>query len=257
MLRPRVIPCLLLNESGLIKTERFKNPKYVGDPMNAIRIFNEKSADELIVLDTQASRHGRGPDFERIEQFAGECYMPVCYGGAITTVEQAARIFSLGVEKVSIQTAALGGLSLVEGIASRFGSQSVVLSVDVKRSRLGHHKLHSFVGGRPQTPSWREWMAAAVDAGAGEILLTAVDREGTMTGLDLALIREAASAVSVPLIANGGVGSLIDIEQGLGAGASAVAAGAYFVFNGPHRAVLISYLEDSQFAKLGGVQHHV
>ena len=224
--------------------------------MNAIRIFNEKSADELIVLDIEASCHGRGPDFDRIEQFASECYMPVCYGGGITTVEQAAKVFSLGVEKVSIQTAALRELSLVEAISSRFGSQSVVLSVDVKRSRLGQPKLYSFSDGKAQKQQWREWMRSAVDAGAGEILLTAVDREGAMKGLDLDLIREAADAVPVPLIANGGVGSLGDMALGLGAGASAVAAGAYFVFKGPHKAVLITYLDESQFAQLVGVSQN-
>lgn len=256
MLRPRVIPCLLLNGSGLVKTERFKNPKYVGDPMNAIRIFNGKSADELIVLDVEASRHGRGPDFDRIEQFAGECYMPVCYGGGVTSVDQAAKIFSLGVEKISLQTSALRELSLVEGIASRFGSQSVVLSVDVKRGRLGQPKLYSFAEGKTHKQPWRELMTAAVNAGAGEILLTAVEHEGTMSGLDLNLIRAAADCVPVPVIANGGVGSLSDIALGLGAGASAVAVGAYFVFNGPHKAVLITYLDEAQFTQLGGVSRN-
>ena len=246
-----MIPCLLLAGSGLVKTRQFKESKYVGDPNNAIRIFNEKSADELIVLDIEASRLGRGPNFEMIEQFAGECYMPVCYGGGVTTIDQASRIFALGVEKVSVQTSALDNFALISEIAARFGSQAVVLSVDVKRGRLGSERLYASASGRAEKRSWREWMTSAVDAGAGEILLTSVDNEGTMGGLDLDLIREAADAVPVPLIANGGVGSLRDIAAGLTAGASAVAAGAYFVFHGPHRAVLITYLDESQFSQLG------
>ena len=246
-----MIPCLLLAGSGLVKTRQFKESKYVGDPNNAIRIFNEKSADELIVLDIEASRLGRGPNFEMIEQFAGECYMPVCYGGGVTTIDQASRIFALGVEKVSIQTSALDNFALISEIAARFGSQAVVLSVDVKRGRLGSERLYASASGRAEKRSWREWMTSAVDAGAGEILLTSVDNEGTMRGLDLDLIREAADAVPVPLIANGGVGSLRDIAAGLTAGASAIAAGAYFVFHGPHRAVLITYLDESQFSQLG------
>ncbi len=254
MLRPRVIPCLLLKGSGLVKTRQFADPKYVGDPNNAIRIFNEKSADELIVLDIEASRGGRGPNFEMIEQFAGECYMPVCYGGGVTTIEQAARILSLGVEKISIQSAAIDDFSLIGEIASRFGSQSVVLSVDVRRGRLGQDRLVSSTRGKPAKRGWLDWMTAGVDAGVGEVLLTSVNREGTMTGLDLALIRAAAGAIAVPLIANGGVGSMSDIAEGLEAGASAIAVGSYFVFQGPHRAVLITYLDESHFIELGGTR---
>jgi cyclase len=245
-----VIPCLLLKGSGLVKTRQFADPKYVGDPYNAIRIFNEKSADELIVLDIEASRGGRGPNFEMIEQFAGECYMPVCYGGGVTTVEQAARILSLGVEKISIQSAALANFSLIHQIASRFGSQSVTLSVDVKRGRLGQDRLFASTRGKAEKRGWLEWMTAGVDAGAGEVLLTSVDHEGTSSGLDLTLIREASDAIPVPVIANGGVGSLTDIADGLSAGASAVAAGTYFVFHGPHRAVLITYLDEQSFIQL-------
>jgi len=250
MLRPRVIPCLLLKGSGLVKTQQFRDPKYVGDPNNAIRIFNEKYANELIVLDIEASGLGRGPNFEMIEQFAGECYMPVCYGGGVTTVDQAARILALGVEKISIQSAALEDFRLIHEIASRFGSQAVVLSVDVKRGRLGQDRLFASTRGKAEKRSWLDWMTAGVDAGAGEVLLTSVDREGMASGLDLTLIREASDAIPVPLIANGGVGSLADIADGLSAGASAVAAGTYFVFHGPHRAVLITYLDEQNFIQL-------
>ena len=251
MLRPRVIPCLLTRGGGLVKTRQFRDPKYVGDPNNAIRIFNEKGADELIVLDIEASRQGRSPNFDMIEEFAGECYMPVCYGGGVRSVDDAARIFALGVEKISIQTSALSDYAVISAIASRFGSQSVVVSVDVKRVRIGGDRLYAAAEGKGLRRSWLDWMTGAVEAGAGEVLLTSVDNEGTLTGLDLALIAEAAKAVPVPLIANGGVGSLADISAGFAAGASAVTAGAYFVFHGPHRAVLITYLDESEFTSLG------
>ncbi len=251
MLRPRVIPCLLVKGTGLVKTRRFKEPKYVGDPNNAIRIFNEKSADELIVLDIEASRAGRGPNLSMIEQFAGECYMPLTYGGGVRSIDEASRIYELGVEKISIQTAALQDFTLISSIASRFGSQAVVVSVDVKHARIGGARLFAAAAQKTKKRSWRDWINEAVDAGAGEVLLTSVDREGTLAGLDLELIREAADSVPVPLIANGGVGSLTDIGDGLAAGASAVAAGSYFVFHGPHRAVLITYLDESNFETLG------
>lgn len=251
MLRPRVIPCLLLRGTGLVKTRQFGDAKYVGDSNNAIRIFNEKGSDELIVLDIEASRQGRPPNLAVIAEFAGECYMPLCYGGGIRTLDDAARILELGVEKVSIQTAALDDFALISQIAARFGSQAVVVSVDVKRARLGGDRLYAAAQGKGLKRSWQSWMCAAVDAGAGEVLLTSVHHEGTLSGLDLELVREASAAVPVPLIANGGVGSLADIEAGFAAGASAVAAGAYFVFHGPHRAVLITYLDESDFSALG------
>lgn len=254
MLRPRVIPCLLVKGAGLVKTRQFKDPKYVGDPNNAIRIFNSKGADELIVLDIEASRARRGPNLEMIAQFADECYMPVCYGGGISTLDDAARILELGVEKVSIQTAAMSSYSLISAISSRFGSQAVVVSVDVRRARLGGARLYASADRKPVKRSWQQWMAGAVDAGAGEVLLTSVDREGTMTGLDLDLIREASSSVTVPLIASGGASSVADIGAGLAAGASAVAAGSFFVFQGPHRAVLITYLDEEAFTSLGAVK---
>lgn len=254
MLRPRVIPCLLVKGSGLVKTRKFKDAKYVGDPNNAIRIFNEKCADELIVLDIEATRRGQGPNLSMIEQFTGECYMPVCYGGGITSVDQAARILELGVEKVSIQSAALSDYSLITGIASRFGSQAVVVSVDVKRSRLGGNRLYAAAHERSEKMSWADWMTGAVESGAGEVLLTSVDREGTLEGMNIELITEAAGLVPVPLIAHGGVNSSTDIGNALAAGASAVAAGAYFVFHGPHRAVLITYLDESEFDSLAAAR---
>lgn len=252
MLRPRIIPCLLLSGTGLVKTQKFSDPVYVGDPNNAIRIFNEKYADELIVLDIDASRTGRGPNWNVIEQFAGECFMPVCYGGGITSAEDAARLFDLGIEKVSLQSRVMSDFRLIGDIANRYGSQSVVLSVDVKKGKFSRVDLYNSAKRRPSKKPWLSWMSQGVQEGAGEVLLTSVDREGTMRGMDLNLILEASDAVDVPLIANGGVGSMEHIQQALHSGASAVAVGAYFVFQGPHRAVLITYLNEAAFLNLDG-----
>ena len=241
MLKHRVIPCLLLRDGGLVKTQRFADPKYVGDPINAIRIFNEKEVDELMVLDITASKQGRAPNFELIEQFAGECFMPLCYGGGVRTVEQARQLFALGVEKVCLQTAALEDPTLVTRIAERFGSQAVLVCVDVKKNWLGKRQLYAAAQGKTLGRPWMQFVKEMIAAGAGELVINAVDRDGTMSGMDLDLIREASAAVPVPLIALGGAGSLADIKTAVDAGASAVAAGAFFVFHGPHRAVLITY----------------
>jgi imidazole glycerol-phosphate synthase subunit HisF len=243
MLKHRVIPCLLLSDSGLVKTQKFTNPKYIGDPVNAIRIFNDKEVDELIVLDIEASKTSREPNYNLIEQFASECFMPLCYGGGITSVEQVQRLLSIGIEKICIQTSAFNDLDLVNRVATRYGSQSVVVSIDVKKNFLGQYKLYSAASNRNFSQSWLLFLQQAVSAGAGEILVNAVDRDGMMSGMDLALIHAASSSCAVPLIACGGVGNLGDIQSAVKAGASAVAVGSFFVFYGPHRAVLITYPE--------------
>ena len=241
MLKNRVIPCLLLSNGGLIKTRKFASPKYIGDPINAIRIFNEKEVDELMVLDITASREQRAPDYDLIAQFAGECFMPLAYGGGIRTIEQARQLFALGVEKICLQTAALEDASLISHLADQFGQQSVMVSVDIKKDLVGRHKLYASATGKTLSMDWIDYLRQAVQSGAGEVLLNAVDRDGMMQGMDLVMIRRAAESIAVPLIACGGVGSLADIKAAVDAGASAVAAGAFFVFHGPHRAVLITY----------------
>lgn len=250
MLKHRVIPCLLLRNGGLVKTLKFANAKYVGDPVNAIRIFNDKEVDELMVLDITASKERREPNYALIEQFAGECFMPLCYGGGIRTVEQAKRIFSIGVEKICLQTSVLENFSLITEVANKFGNQSVVMSVDVKNDWLGRRRLYASATGKILSRSWMECLKQAVTAGAGEVILNSVDRDGTMKGMDLDLIRDASTALSIPLIAIGGVGELEDIRAAVDAGASAVAAGAFFVFQGPHRAVLISYPRRQELERL-------
>ena len=241
MLNPRVIPSLLLSKGGLVKTLRFAAPKYVGDPINAVRIFNDKEVDELMVLDIDATRERRGPDFELIEQLAGECFMPLCYGGGIRSFDDARTLFGLGVEKVAIQSAFLEDPSILRRIASHAGEQAVVASIDVEKTWFGKYKARAGAGVSPRSSDWRLLLREAVANGAGEVLLTSVERDGTMKGMDLPLIEEASRSIEVPLIAAGGAGSLADISAAVGAGANAVAAGAFFVFHGPHRAVLITY----------------
>lgn len=242
MMRKRVIPCLLLQDRGLVKTVKFKNPKYVGDPVNAIRIFNEKEVDELVLLDIDASRQNREPDYELIQEVAGECFMPICYGGGVKTLEQAEKIFALGIEKIAVNTAALEDIDLLRRIADKFGSQSVVCSVDCKKSLFGKYTVYSHSGTRDTKISPVEWVKKAEAAGAGEVFLNAIDRDGTQQGFDIPLIQAVVKAAHIPVIACGGAGSIADLNEPFElANVSAVAAGSFFVFHGKHKAVLISY----------------
>lgn len=250
MLKNRIIPALLLQEGGLVKTQGFKNPKYVGDPTNAIRIFNDKEADELIVIDINASKKNVQPDYNIIELFASECFMPVCYGGGIKSIDQATKIFDLGIEKISVQSAALENFNLIEKIAARFGSQSVVISIDVYKGWLRDYKLYNSRNGKSLDKKWYDHLKQSVDAGAGEVLLTSVNNDGMQKGYDLELITAAAKQVNVPIIALGGAGKLTDFKDAINAGASAVAAGSMFVFQGPHRAVLITYPQYGELEKI-------
>ncbi|MBK8892439.1 MAG: imidazole glycerol phosphate synthase subunit HisF [Dechloromonas sp.] len=241
MLKTRVIPCLLLRGQGLVKTTKFKDPKYVGDPINAIKIFNDKEVDELILLDITASREGRGPSFGVIEEVASECFMPLAYGGGIQTVEEARRILKLGVEKVVFNTTAWRAPEVLKDASREFGSQAIVASIDVRRKLLGRYEV-VFDGGRQGTGiDPVEYALRMQDAGAGELFLTAVDRDGTMNGYDLDLIKKVSSGISVPVIVAGGAGTVNDFRPAVDSGAAGLAAGAMFVFHGPHRAVLITY----------------
>ncbi len=242
MLRTRVIPCLLLKGEGLVKTVRFKDPIYVGDPINAIRIFNDKEVDELVFLDIMASREGRGPALHAIRDFASECFMPVGYGGGIRSVHDARTILMLGIEKVILNTAALKQPQLVADLSREFGAQAVVVSIDVRRKLLGGYEVMAAGGTEKTGLKPVDHARRMVELGAGEILLNSIDRDGTQTGYDLPLVRSVTEAVSVPVVACGGAGSLDHFAQAVNeAGASAVAAGSMFVFHGKHRAVLISY----------------
>lgn len=250
MLKHRVIPCLLLSKEKLVKTYKFTDPKYIGDPINAIRIFNDKEVDELMVIDITATKNGTEPNYSLIGQFAGECFMPLCYGGGITNIEQAYKLFTLGVEKVCLQSAAIENPSLLTNIASRFGSQSVLVSVDIKKNWLGKKKVYSAARNKMLSTDIIDHLKRMIDAGAGEIVLNAIEHDGVMDGMDIELIKEISTLLSVPLIAMGGVGSLDHIKKAIDAGASAVAAGAFFVFHGPHRAVLITYPKYTELENL-------
>lgn len=253
MLRPRIIPCLLVHEGGLVKTVRFKDPKYVGDPINAVKIFNEKEADELIVLDIDASAHRREPNFRLIAQFAAECRMPLCYGGGIKTVEQAKRVIGLGVEKVAIGSAALENPPLISAIAQEIGSQSVVVVLDVKK-RLGReHEVRTHNGGKATGKSVLDAAREAQSLGAGEIVINSIDHDGEMKGYDLALARKVRAAIRLPMTVLGGAGSTADIAALIDAcGIVGAAAGSFFVFKGTYRAVLISYPAPAQKAEIIG-----
>ena len=243
MLRPRLIPCLLVHEGGLVKTVGFRDPKYVGDPINAVRIFNEKEVDELVVLDIDATVKGTEPDYRMISHLASECRMPLCYGGGVHTVEQIEKIISLGVEKVATSAVAVDRPALIAEAAARVGSQSVVVVIDVKKSGLlRRHEVVTHNGTRRTGLNPVEFARAMADKGAGEIVLNSVDRDGTMKGYDLELVAAIREAVHLPLTVLGGAGSLADVKALVDQeGIVGAAAGSLFVFKGKYRAVLINY----------------
>lgn len=235
------MPCLLLSGHGLVKTRKFKDPVYLGDPVNAVRIFNDKEVDELVILDIDASREGREPNYEVIAEIAGECFMPVAYGGGVKTLEQARRLIRCGVEKVVINTAAFASYDVIREIAQVFGRQAVVGAIDVKKTLLGGYRVVVKSASVEAKTPLDEHVQALVAAGVGEIFLNSVDRDGMMEGYDLALIQRVAGQVNVPVVACGGAGHVDHLEAAVQKGASAVAAGSLFVFHGRRRAVLINY----------------
>jgi len=237
----RIIPVLLLNKGGLYKTVKFSKPVYVGDPINAVKIFNEKEADELILLDFTATKEKREIDFAKISQIAGEAFMPMAYGGGIRNIEDARRIFHCGFEKVVLNSALFNSPDLIRSITSVFGSQAVVVSIDVRKDLFGRYRVYSCSGTKNTGKDPIDWAKDVEKQGAGEIMLNSIDRDGTWNGYDEQLIRAASSAVSIPLIASGGAGSTDDFRNAVHAGASAVAAGSLFVFQKKGMGVLISF----------------
>ncbi len=250
MLRARIVPCLLMHDGGLVKTEKFRNPKYVGDPLNAVKIFNEKEVDELMFLDIDATRLGREPDYQRLRSIAVESRMPLCYGGGVTTAAQAAKIISLGFEKISVSAAALSRPALIAEMADAVGSQSVVVTLDVKRNALfGGYSIHTHNGRTKQRAGLLEFCGQAAALGAGEIVINSIDLDGTMGGYDLELARQVRESVDTPVTFVGGAGTPDHMQALIDAvGVVGAAAGSMFVFKGPYRAVLISY---SRPARLG------
>jgi cyclase len=243
MLRPRIIPCLLVRNAGLVKTVNFGKPKYVGDPLNAVKIFNEKEVDELMVLDIDATVFGKEPDYKLIGNLAAECRMPLCYGGGVKTVDQVERIISLGVEKVAMSSAPIADPLILTGAAKVVGNQSVVVVMDVKKnSAAGRYELYTHNGQKQTGLCPVNFAKKAEELGAGEIVVNNIDLDGMMKGYDLELARLVRESVNLPLTILGGAGSLKDIECLIDMfGVIGAAAGSLFVFKGVYRAVLISY----------------
>lgn len=242
MRRIRIIPILLIKNGGLVKSVKFKDYKYVGDPINAVKIFNEKEVDEIAILDIDATLHNRPPDLDQIREIAGEAFMPMAYGGGITQLDQIKNILHAGIEKVVINSSAITKPTLISEAARQFGNQSIIASIDVRKNWRGKYQVYIKSGKEKTNLDPITWAKELQDRGAGEIFLNSIDRDGTFKGYDQQLVAMVARKVDIPLIACGGAASVDDFLPIIkDSGASAVAAGSMFVFHGPHRAVLISY----------------
>lgn len=254
MLRPRITPCLLVRDGGLVKTVQFKDAKYVGDPINAVKIFNEKESDELVVLDIDATAKGAEPDFKMIGRLAVECRMPLCYGGGVKTAQQAKRIIGLGVEKVAVSSAAIDNPRLLGEMGEEIGSQSVVVVLDVrKRAIRGGYEVYTHNGRKATGRDPLKVAAEARALGAGEVVINSIDRDGMMKGYDLELAEQVRNATRLPLTLLGGAGSLADIGSLIETcGVVGAAAGSLFVFKGTYKAVLINYPDQQQKEDLVG-----
>lgn len=250
MLKIRVIPCLLLKNDGLVKSVKFNNPTYVGDPINAVKIFNDKEVDELLFIDIDASKNGKEPNFSLISRISCEAFMPFGYGGGITHIDHVKKLTRLGVEKVSLNAFAQKNPDFITQASEIAGSQSVVASVDVKKDLLGRYRVYDYIRKKTTAFDPVEYAMLMEQKGAGEILLNSVDRDGTFSGYDTELIKKVAKAVRVPVVALGGAGNIQHFKQAVENGASAVAAGSFFIFYGPHRAVLITYPEKKELKEL-------
>lgn len=247
MLRPRIIPSLLVHDNGLVKTVNFKEGKYVGDPINAVKIFNEKEVDELAVFDIDATVLNKEPDYALIEKLANQSRMPLCYGGGVKTVEQAQKIFGLGIEKIALSSAVIESPQLIYEIAKRVGSQSVIVVLDVKKKLLGGYEVYTHNGKKSTGINPLKFIEEAERLGAGEIIINSIDQDGTMKGYDMNLIDKVRERIALPITVLGGAGSLDDIGKVINKhGVIGVAAGSLFVFKGIYKAVLINYPKRSE-----------
>lgn len=251
MTRIRVIPSLLIQRGGLVKSVRFKDHKYVGDPINAVKIFNDKEVDEIALLDISATTEKRPPDIARIREIASEAFMPLGYGGGITTLEEIKALITAGVEKVILNSSAFANPGLITEGAKYVGSQSIVVSMDVKKNMWGKYKVYVRNGSKNTDLDPVAYARQVENAGAGEIVLNSIDRDGTFEGYDTELIGLVCSQVHIPVVALGGASSVEDFTRAVDRGASAVSAGSLFVFQRPHKAVLISYPSQADLKKNG------
>lgn len=251
MLRPRIIPSLLIQDNGLVKTVNFKNPKYVGDPINAVKIFNEKEVDELAIFDIDATAKNLEPNYSLIERIANQSRMPLCYGGGVKTIEQAQKIFGLGIEKIALSSAVLENPELITKIANRVGGQSVIVVLDVKKKLFGGYEVFTHNGKKGTGINPLDFVEKAQNLGAGEIIINSIDQDGVMKGYDMNLIDKIREKISLPLTVLGGAGKLEDIKSVIEKhGVIGVAAGSLFVFKGIYKAVLINYPTKEEKEKL-------
>ena len=255
MLGTRVIPCLLLKSAGPVKTVRFRDPKYLGDPINIVRIFNDKEVNELVFLDIAATLTDKGPPFDLPAKITSECFMPLGYGGGVRRLEDVKTLLNMGIEKVVINTHAVENPPFVRAVSDIIGSQSVIVSIDVKRNPTGRYEVYTKSGTEPTGKDPVKHALEMEKQGAGELLVNSIDRDGTLQGYDLELIRLASRAIQVPVVACGGAGTVQHLADAVKkGGASAAAAGSMFVFHGPHRAVLISYPTPGELDSALGAQ---
>jgi cyclase len=251
MLRTRVIPCLLLKDNGLVKTIKFKNPSYVGDPINAVKIFNDKEVDELVFLDIMASVEKRGPNFKLLAEISTECFMPLGYGGGISSIQEIEYLFNLGIEKIILNSNAFSNSKLVAEAINIFGSQSIVVSMDVRKNWLTKKQIVYTLNGEHNTKiNPLEYAKRMEEFGVGELIVNSIDQDGTMEGYDYNLIKTISEAVKIPIVALGGAGSIEDLKKAKDSGASALGAGSLFVYQKPHRAVLITYPSQKELGNL-------
>jgi cyclase len=241
MRRIRIIPVLTLQNEKLVKTIRFKNPTYIGDPINAVKIFNEKEVDEIVILDITATKEKREPNYIKIEEIASEAFMPFAYGGGITTLNQIEKLVKLGIEKVVLNSVLETNMSLVTEAAKIFGSQSIIASVDVKKNIFGKNNAYKISGSTKINTSIIEYLKQLEQAGIGEFFINSIDRDGTYLGYDLEFIKQLSTQVSAPIVACGGASSIDSFLPAIQHGASALAAGSMFVYTGSTRGILINY----------------
>lgn len=241
MRRVRIIPVLILQNEKLVKTIRFKNPTYIGDPINAVKIFNEKEVDEIVILDITATKEKREPNYTKIEEIASEAFMPFAYGGGITNLNQIEKLFKLGIEKVVLNSVLENNMDLVTEVANRFGSQSVIASIDVKKNLFGKTHAYKVSGSTKIDMPLGDYVKKLEQAGVGEFFINSIDRDGTYQGYDLVLIKQISSLVHTPIVACGGASSVEDFLPAIQHGASALAAGSMFVYTGATRGILINY----------------